>query len=151
MFREHVGSDQCVDNAIVLASGVKVTCSRDEVPVAQLSYLGRSTRLPIMRNADFHGHRSLPGVVIVIDRYASNEDRLLAVDLAAPEAKMVEVAHPDGGTYGHLHYTIVSMAANAVTVTEDQWAGDSPDRTRTLRILLTSSFGQTVATPWTAK
>ena len=151
MFREHVSSDQCLGRAVVLASGVKVSCTAGEAVAVELTYLGRWTSLNLLRHGDFYGARGLPGTLIVVDHRTVSADRLLVVRLGPPDTKVVELAHPDGGSYVQFHYQLLRMDADSATVAEDQWAGTEPARTRTLRISLTTPFGGVTASPWVTK
>jgi len=130
---------QCFGSPRFLQSGVSVSCIEEPNMVqCTLSYHGNSRQIALVRNGDVWGTAACPGLALVHDRHASNEDRLLLIDLAGTPSREKEVRHEEWGNYVHSHFSVIGVQGNRIAVEENQYAGDMPARLRTLQVNLES-------------
>jgi len=142
-----VRCSEFVGSSRVLDSGVSLSCSRVEMLVCALQYNTASTSIALQRDADAWGVADCPGVVMIHDRYASNEDRLVLIDLTQPTLKEKEVVHEDWANYIHSHFSVIALHGDRITVHEMQYAGTQPPRARAIEVSL-SSLSVSRVWPW---
>ena len=133
-----VRCSEFVGSSRVLDSGVSLSCSQGEMLLCALQYRSVSTSLALQRDADAWGVADCPGVVMIHDRYASNEDRLVLLDLSRSPSREKEIVHDDWASYIHSHFSVIAIHGDKITVKEIQYAGDQPPRFRAVEVSLSS-------------
>ncbi len=81
----------------------------------------------------------VPTFTIIADRFASDEDRLLAVDMDN-KIKPLTISHDPTDPYSHQHYDIVTAQGDTIKIIESEYAGDDEPRQREV-ILAKSTTG----------
>jgi hypothetical protein len=133
-----VRCSEYVGSSCVLDSGVSLTCTLSDPLVCTLRYRTESKAIALQRDADVWGLAACPGFVLVLDRFASNEDRLLLIDLSASPPREKEIIHEDWSNYIHAHFSMISGSEERVVLQESQYAGSRPPRFRTIEVSLKS-------------
>jgi len=142
-----VRCSEYVGSSCVLDSGVSLTCTLSDPLVCTLRYRTESKAIALQRDADVWGLAACPGFVLVLDRFASNEDRLLLIDLSASPPREKEIVHGDWANYIHSHFSVIALHGDRITVKEIQYAGDQPPRFRLVEVSL-SSLSLSQIGPW---
>jgi hypothetical protein len=131
--------DQCAEPT-ELCSGVFVRASTNKEGGFDLScnYEGVRYQFYTPRNCEVFADTGIPGILIIRDAYASNEDRLILLRMTGGKSIASTVDHVDAGADGYLHshYRIVSLQDGVASVEEYQYAGAGGPRHRFLRINL---------------
>jgi hypothetical protein len=94
--------------------------------------------MTLQRDADAWEVADCSGVVMIHDRYASNEDRLVLIDLSQSPPREKEIVHDDWASYIHSHFSVIAIHGDKITVKEIQYAGDQPPRARAVEVSLSS-------------
>jgi hypothetical protein len=85
------------------------------------------------RSATVYVSTPRPSIVIVHDRFASNEDRLVLWDAVAREARPFVLDHHEPADYVHLHFEVIGVATDGtIDIKEYEYAGSKPSRVRTI-------------------
>ena len=142
-----------VDQPVRLASGVVLTCVRDSAGFLATLWCGdESVQLLIERGASFHGFGACPGIVAVVDCYASNEDRLIFLVFGKGEPQRRFVEHDYGDRYIHNHFSVEGVDGSGIRIKEWQYAGHTPPRERHITVSITGPERRLErrCTPWSA-
>ena len=138
---ENVAS--CTDaegQPIRLGSDIVLTCVRKSTDLlATLTYGDESMQLPIERDASFHGFRACAGVVTVVDRYASNEDRLILIVFGNGDVQRHCIEHDYNTGYIHNHFSVKGADKSGISVEEWQYSGNGPPRKRCITVSTTGA------------
>jgi len=138
---ENVAS--CADaegQPISLGSDIVLTCVRKSTGfLATLNCGDESMQLPIERDASFHGFSACAGVVTVVDRYASNEDRLILLVFGNGDVQRHCIEHDYSTEYIHNHFSVKGADKSGICVEEWQYAGDAPPRKRCITVSITGA------------
>jgi len=139
-----------VEGSVLLASGVAVKCDEADAGFDATLRRGDEThRLHVERDATFHGFAALPGIAIVVDRYASNEDRLLILSLGETRERKRIIEHKwDDGDFDHARFEVLSADGSGIRVRELQYGGDQPPRERELTLSPSDRGWEASTTPW---
>ncbi len=141
----------CLDAPRILESGVSLSCKTDKIQgfEATLMHRSNSTILRIERDASFHGFSVARGMVLIVDRYYSNEDKVILVNLNVVPAQRVVLRHTEWDDYIHSHYDVLSADKDGIRVQEYQYAGKRPPRARIITLSLKAPLGPASEGPWT--
>lgn len=149
---EAVEVEDCVVSPQRLASGVTVSASQGEGGgyAVKLSGPAAARKYFVVRGASFYGLRDAPGVVLVHDRRAANEDAIVVLDLLRPGSNPVRIGHDDSGSYLHLHFGRPRVSGTQITFIESEWAGDEQDspRSRKVTVSLRPPLGKEAVGTW---
>lgn len=107
--------------------------SDDKSSTIRLASASGHVNLEFERSATVYVSTPKPRIVIVHDRFASNEDRLVLWDAAGREARPFVLDHHEPADYVHLHFEVMGVAADgAIDIKEYEYAGSKPPRIRRL-------------------
>jgi hypothetical protein len=131
-----VDEPQAAGDGITI-SGVHIAASRPEEGGEryQLTSAGKTVRFENQRSATVYVEAPRAGWLLIQDAFVSNEDRILIYDSAHLNLPPQVLAHDDtADDYQHCHYEIGKLTGGAVKLTENEWAGSKPPRSRTLTL-----------------
>jgi len=134
----------------LLESGVVVKCHQIQEGGfdCELQYDSTHKQVILSRSGETYGLREFPGIVLVRDAYASNEDEMLLVDMRRRLPVCVEVPHTEWETYSHSYYDFLGGSKRGFLVRESQHGADNkPSRSRTLEIFVHQP-GDFATGPW---
>jgi hypothetical protein len=119
-----------------LSESATVRCDRrDGIIAVVLTVEDKVHNFSFVRGGSFYSLSAFPGVVIVHDEEASNEDSIMVFDSRVPD-KPLTLDHDDQEGYVHRHYKIVKGANGQVQLDEYEYAGSSKPRHRAVTIIL---------------
>lgn len=135
-----VVSGRLCEAPVVMSSGVAVKAVFDKEGggcTLTCTYNRKETPFFTPRDCGIYADPALQGRVVLWDRNASNEDRLVFLDLTRDEPAVYYLEHEDGaGGYIHSHYRAMRLAEGVLTAEEYQYSGDAPDRHRRVSMSL---------------
>lgn len=118
-----------------VSDAVTVRCTnRDGIIDVVLTCDGRPFHLTVERDATIYCLPRSPRVVLLHERHASNDDRLVICDLQGGSVQSATVELGDTEAYTHTHYAIKGARDGQVLIEEVQYAGDAPARARDLAL-----------------
>lgn len=136
----------------VTISKIHVVASRSRAGLQhfELSSAGKTVEFETERSAIVYIEAPQAQWVLIHDEFVSNEDSILIYDPSQMNLPPQVLAHDDTtDDYGHCHYKIERLADDGIQLTEDEWAGSKPARTRALTLRHGQKGFKLVPGPWT--
>jgi hypothetical protein len=119
----------------VTQSGVHIICTpKDGLASLQLVSAHAAVTVTVERAVTVYLSKPRPRIVVVHERYASDEDRLIVFDLTRRDPRRATITHTDPGDYVHVHFRIDGLRDGRVLGEEYEYAGSKEPRKRSISI-----------------